>query len=45
MVRVKVAVEVRLVVGEPEDCAAARRGRRRRVEMVGSFIFERSMTR
>jgi hypothetical protein len=37
IVRVIVAVEVRVVVDEV-DCAAARRGRRRRVEIVGSFI-------
>lgn len=36
IVRVRVAVEVRVVV--EEESAAARRGRRRRAEMVGSFI-------
>lgn len=38
IVRVEVAVEVTVVVDELEDCATARRGRRRRVEKVGSFI-------
>jgi len=36
MVRVNLAVEVIVVVQEVS--AAARRGRRRRVEMVGAFI-------
>lgn len=33
-----VAVDVRVVVEEDETCAAARRGRRRRVESVGRCI-------
>lgn len=37
MVFVTWAVDVRVVV-EPDDCATARTGRRRRVEIVGSFI-------
>ena len=41
IVRVIVAVEVMVVVEEPEDCATARRGRRRSVEMVGSCIFDK----
>lgn len=41
IVRVMVAVEVIVVVEEPEDCATARRGKRSSVEIVGSCIFDK----